>query len=188
MKRFGILLIAAMLGLVLACGSQEAKAPAKPAAPLEKARESRGLSPTGASGAYGDSLVSVHDLDGSGIPDRPQGRQTRHHRGRAALPRPGTDRLPAVVLLHGSGGVSGNVLDWEQDLNAMGVATFVLDSFTAARHREYQQRSVTTWADLDDRRRLSRPRCPGETPKDRSHADCPYGIFAVAVRLLSTPA
>ena len=34
MKRFGILLIAAMLGLVLACGSQEEKkAPAKPAAP-----------------------------------------------------------------------------------------------------------------------------------------------------------
>jgi len=34
MKRFGILLIAAMLGFVLACGSQEEKkAPAKPAAP-----------------------------------------------------------------------------------------------------------------------------------------------------------
>jgi len=34
MKRFGILLIAALLGLVLACGSQEEKkAPAKPAAP-----------------------------------------------------------------------------------------------------------------------------------------------------------
>ena len=33
MKRFGILLIAALLGLVLACGSKEEKAPAKPAAP-----------------------------------------------------------------------------------------------------------------------------------------------------------
>jgi hypothetical protein len=34
MKRFGIWLIAAMLGLVLACGSQEdKKAPAKSAAP-----------------------------------------------------------------------------------------------------------------------------------------------------------
>jgi len=34
MKRFGILLIVAMFGLVLACGSQEEKkAPAKPAAP-----------------------------------------------------------------------------------------------------------------------------------------------------------
>jgi dienelactone hydrolase len=50
--------------------------------------------------------------------------------GELRLPRPGNDRLPAVVLLHGAGGVSGYVLDWQQDLNAMGVATFVLDSFT----------------------------------------------------------
>jgi hypothetical protein len=33
MKRFGILLIVAMFGLVLACGSGEEKAPAKKAAP-----------------------------------------------------------------------------------------------------------------------------------------------------------
>lgn len=51
--------------------------------------------------------------------------------GELRLPRPGNDKLPAVVLLHGSGGVSGYVIDWEQDLNAMGVATFVIDSFTA---------------------------------------------------------
>lgn len=51
--------------------------------------------------------------------------------GELRLPRSGTDKLPAVVLLHGSGGVSGYVIDWERDLNAMGVATFVIDSFTA---------------------------------------------------------
>jgi dienelactone hydrolase len=50
--------------------------------------------------------------------------------GELRLPRPGTDRVPLIVLLHGSGGVSGYVTDWEQDLNAMGVATFVIDSFT----------------------------------------------------------
>ena len=50
--------------------------------------------------------------------------------GELRLPRPGNDRLPAVVLQHGSGGVSGYVLDWEQFLNGLGVATFVLDSFT----------------------------------------------------------
>ena len=49
--------------------------------------------------------------------------------GELRLP-PGTGRFPLVVLAHGSGGVSGNVTDWEQDLNAMGVATFVFDSFT----------------------------------------------------------
>jgi dienelactone hydrolase len=50
--------------------------------------------------------------------------------GELRIPRPGTDRLPAVILVHGSGGVSGYVDDWAQWLNAMGVATFVIDSFT----------------------------------------------------------
>ncbi len=51
--------------------------------------------------------------------------------GELRLPRLGPDRLSAVVLLHGSGGISGYVTDWAQDLNALGVATFVIDSFTA---------------------------------------------------------
>ncbi|HSC87062.1 MAG TPA: dienelactone hydrolase family protein [Polyangiaceae bacterium] len=51
--------------------------------------------------------------------------------GELRLPRSGTDRLPAVVLLHESGGIGGHVTDWEQYLNGMGVATFVIDSFTA---------------------------------------------------------
>ncbi len=50
--------------------------------------------------------------------------------GQLRIPRPGADKLPAVVLLHGSGGVGTNVVDWEQELNSMGVATFVLDAFT----------------------------------------------------------
>jgi hypothetical protein len=37
MKRFGTLLIVAVLGLALACGRQEAKAPAPPVTPAEKA-------------------------------------------------------------------------------------------------------------------------------------------------------
>jgi cephalosporin-C deacetylase-like acetyl esterase len=50
--------------------------------------------------------------------------------GQLKIPRAGSERLPAVVLLHGSGGVGGNVVDWENDLNQMGIATFVLDAFT----------------------------------------------------------
>ena len=46
------------------------------------------------------------------------------------IPRPGSDRLPAVVLLHGSGGVAGYVDDCAQWLAKMGIATFVVDSFT----------------------------------------------------------
>jgi len=50
--------------------------------------------------------------------------------GSLRLPRPGSDRLPAVILIHGSGGISGYVTDWEQEFNEMGIATFVIDSFT----------------------------------------------------------
>lgn len=50
--------------------------------------------------------------------------------GELRIPRPGTDRLPAVVLVHGSGGVGANVDRWSQELNGIGVATFILDSFT----------------------------------------------------------
>jgi dienelactone hydrolase len=50
--------------------------------------------------------------------------------GELRIPRPGADKLPAVVLLHGSGGVGRNVVEWEQEFSAMGVATFVLDAFT----------------------------------------------------------
>jgi len=51
--------------------------------------------------------------------------------GELRIPRPGTDRLPAVVLLHGSGGLGSVVDDWAQWLNDMGVASFAIDSFTA---------------------------------------------------------
>ena len=45
------------------------------------------------------------------------------------IPRPGTDRLPAVILVHGSGGIGGNVDYWQQQLNGIGVATFIIDDF-----------------------------------------------------------
>ena len=50
--------------------------------------------------------------------------------GELRIPSLGRSRLPAVILVHGSGGVSGYVDDWSHSLNAMGVATFILDSFT----------------------------------------------------------
>jgi len=42
----------------------------------------------------------------------------------------GTGKIPVAILLHGSGGISGNVTDWEADYNALGMGTFVIDSFT----------------------------------------------------------
>jgi dienelactone hydrolase len=51
--------------------------------------------------------------------------------GALRIPRLGTDRLPAVILVHGSGGIGANVDGWSQELNSIGLATFVTDSFTA---------------------------------------------------------
>jgi dienelactone hydrolase len=50
--------------------------------------------------------------------------------GELRIPKPGTDRLPAVVLVHGSGGVGFNSGMWAGQLNKAGFATFIIDSFT----------------------------------------------------------
>jgi dienelactone hydrolase len=50
--------------------------------------------------------------------------------GELRLPRTGTERFPLVVLLHPSGGIGGGVTDWEKYFLSMGVATFIIDSFT----------------------------------------------------------
>src|ERR1700754_2424470 len=42
----------------------------------------------------------------------------------------GTGRLPAVVLMHGSGGVPPTMEAWTRQLNAMGISTFVIDGFS----------------------------------------------------------
>ncbi len=50
--------------------------------------------------------------------------------GELRIPKPGTDRLSAVVLVHGSGGITFNHGMWTGELNKAGFATFVVDSFT----------------------------------------------------------
>lgn len=43
---------------------------------------------------------------------------------------PGTGKVPAVVLMHGSGGLSGNTDNWARFVTDHGVASFTLDCFT----------------------------------------------------------
>jgi dienelactone hydrolase len=50
--------------------------------------------------------------------------------GELRIPKPGSDRLPAVILIHGSGGVGGNVDTWAKEINSLGIAAFILDSFS----------------------------------------------------------
>jgi len=50
--------------------------------------------------------------------------------GELRIPTPGTDRLPAVVLIHGSGGAGALHERWLQEITGIGVATFLVDSFS----------------------------------------------------------
>ena len=42
----------------------------------------------------------------------------------------GTGKLPVVILMHGSGGVGGNIGYWKRHINAMGISTLVIDGMT----------------------------------------------------------
>src|SRR5262245_9118959 len=49
------------------------------------------------------------------------------------LPKVGPEKLPAVVLLHGAGGMGGSgssIDEWSQELNQIGIATFAVDSWS----------------------------------------------------------
>jgi len=53
--------------------------------------------------------------------------------GELRVPRPGSDRLAAVILLHGGSGVGGAgwmIDEWSRELNSIGVATFAVDSLS----------------------------------------------------------
>lgn len=42
----------------------------------------------------------------------------------------GSARLPTVIMIHGSGGISANIDLWSTEFNQMGISTFVVDGFT----------------------------------------------------------
>lgn len=51
--------------------------------------------------------------------------------GALRLPAEATEPLPAVVLLHGSGGLASSVLGWQEALTGLGLASFAPDCFSA---------------------------------------------------------
>jgi dienelactone hydrolase len=50
--------------------------------------------------------------------------------GELRLPQGSNGRLPAVILLHGSGGPGGGNEFWAKHFNEIGVASFLIDSFS----------------------------------------------------------
>jgi dienelactone hydrolase len=50
--------------------------------------------------------------------------------GELRLPAGTTAKVPAVILIHGSGGIGGAMDMWVHNLNQAGIATFVVDTFS----------------------------------------------------------
>jgi hypothetical protein len=50
--------------------------------------------------------------------------------GELRLPRGAGEKFSTVILIHGSGGISAATDRWAQEINSIGIAAFILDSFT----------------------------------------------------------
>ena len=72
--------------------------------------------------------------------------------GELRIPRAGTDRLPAVVLLHGSGGLSSLQDNWAREFSTIPVATFIVDSFTGrgVTGTQNDQDQLSRWVMIGD--------------------------------------
>ncbi len=64
----------------------------------------------------------------------------------------GSHVVPAVIILHGSSGVNRGERDWAQHMNALGYASFVVDSFTGRgiKNTEEDQAQLPMTADIAD--------------------------------------
>lgn len=115
-----------LLGLLL-CTAARLAAQAPPGAPVP-AVTTLASGQTGRIGFETVTLTSTQFL--MGVKDGP----STVIWGELRLPSEGAGRLPAVILVHGSGGVEAREVRWAEELNRLGVATFVLDSFTGRGH------------------------------------------------------
>ena len=59
-----------------------------------------------------------------------EGAATATIAGELSIPFVPAARMPAVVLLHGDAGAIANQVVWREELNALGIAVFTLDSFS----------------------------------------------------------
>jgi len=102
-----------------------------------------------ASAEMAGEKITFYSRNASGPTDMMAGGGAQHPIfGWLSIPKGGAARKPAMIIMHGSGGIiAGREHEWAKRLNEMGVATFVVDSFT--------DRGISVTA--DDQSRLSLP-------------------------------
>src|SRR5690348_9819554 len=50
--------------------------------------------------------------------------------GELRIPKPGPEKVAAVIVMEGAGGITPMIGKWGETINSIGVASFVLDSFS----------------------------------------------------------
>lgn len=98
---------------------------------------SAGPAPDGVAdlGSYA-TRVEIHPFDSLTLTDRQfltgtsEGAKPVTVAGLLRVAKAGTERLPTVILMHGSGGLGGNIEFWQRALAARGISTFAIDGFT----------------------------------------------------------
>lgn len=86
---------------------------------------------TGPNPAGDISFQSVTPTRYSDLLDNCNGLTSATVMGTLSLPAGATAAVPAMVIGHGSSGISNKHTDWVNLLNAIGIATFVVDSYTS---------------------------------------------------------
>ena len=95
-----------------------------------------GLAAVGAQAAAPTFRIEVHSLQtltltrAQLLTGSSQGGSAATIAGELSLPFVAADRMPAVLLLHGDAGAIANQVVWREELNALGIAVFTLDSFS----------------------------------------------------------
>jgi dienelactone hydrolase len=107
--------------------------------------------------AYAQEKITIPTLTPPSLPaflrhESPAGTVT----GELTLPKNASGPVPAMVLLHGSGGLQGpsgaNIKKWADALNGWGIAALVVDSFGPRKIAATvaDQSKLSSWADTAD--------------------------------------
>lgn len=104
-----------------------------------------GITPAASAGPAADGVadlgsyaarVEVHQFESLTLTERQfltgtsEGAKPVTVAGILRIAKAGTERLPTVILMHGSGGLGGNIEFWQRALAARGISTFAIDGFT----------------------------------------------------------
>jgi len=111
-----------------------------------------GCATSGRVASLADGTVGTFPILTRTLPTRPDAvEQPGTVTGDLSLPA-GSDRVPAVIVLHSCAGVTPEIAQWTRELNRMGYAALVVDSFTGRGVQEVctGHRSVNPGSRLTD--------------------------------------